>query len=52
MIEGRRKFEGVIQSAADNVVTIEIEDGSKIELPFDEIDMARLVPVFEKQAKR
>ncbi|HEY5603955.1 MAG TPA: ribosome maturation factor RimP [Gammaproteobacteria bacterium] len=42
-IDGRRKFSGVIRAAGDNHVVLEM-DAREVELPFDAIDKANLVP--------
>jgi len=44
-IDGRRKFEGVLKGLTNGLVTIET-DGGDIDLPFEDIDSARLVPKF------
>lgn len=46
-IEGRRKFEGTITAVKENLVILNDENGNAVQLPFDEIDKARLVPVFD-----
>jgi ribosome maturation factor RimP len=42
-IDGRRKFNGVIRAVGDNQVVLEM-DAEEIELPFDAIEKANLVP--------
>jgi ribosome maturation factor RimP len=44
-IANQRNFAGVLQGLKDNVVTLETEKGS-MEIPFEEIEKARLVPRF------
>ena len=44
-IANQRNFAGVLQGLKDNVVTLETERGS-MEIPFEEIEKARLVPRF------
>ena len=41
----RKKFKGVIREVADNSVTLEVDD-EEIEIPFQAIDKANLVPEF------
>ena len=40
---GRRKFAGVLRGTAEGRVSLEV-DGKTVELAFDDIDRARLVP--------
>ncbi len=42
-IDGRRKFNGVIRAVGDNQVVLEM-DAEEIELPFNAIEKANLVP--------
>ncbi|WP_455209032.1 ribosome maturation factor RimP [Kaarinaea lacus] len=42
-LDGRRKFNGVIRAAGDNLVVLEV-DTQEIELPFSAIEKANLVP--------
>lgn len=42
MVDGRKKFRGVIQSAADDKVTIMVE-GKECALPFDTINNGKLI---------
>ena len=44
-IANQRYFAGVLQGLKDDVVTLETEKGS-MEIPFEEIEKARLVPRF------
>ena len=44
-IANQRNFAGVLQGLKDNVVTLETEKGS-MEIPFEDIEKARLVPRF------
>lgn len=44
-IANQRNFTGVLQGLKDGVVTLETEKGS-LEIPFDDIEKARLVPRF------
>lgn len=44
-IANQRNFAGVLQGLKDDVVTLETEKGS-MEIPFEEIEKARLVPRF------
>ena len=49
-IDGRKRFTGEITAADDAQVTIAFEGGS-VELPYDAVDKARLVPRFDKPGK-
>ena len=42
---GRRRFTGLMVDADDNSVTMEV-DGESFELPYSQIESARLDPVF------
>jgi ribosome maturation factor RimP len=42
---GRRKFKGLMVEANDNTVVVEM-DGESFELPYKDMDSARLDPVF------
>ena len=44
-IANQRNFAGVLQGLKDGVVTLETESGP-VEVPFEEIEKARLVPKF------
>ena len=44
-IANQRNFAGVLQGLKDGVVTLETENGP-VEVPFEEIEKARLVPKF------
>lgn len=44
-IANQRNFAGVLQGLKDDLVTLETEKGS-MEIPFEEIEKARLVPRF------
>ena len=44
-ISNQRNFAGVLQGLKDGVVTLETEKGP-VEVPFEEIEKARLVPKF------
>ena len=46
-INGRRNFNGVLQGLQDGKVRLTIDTGD-VELDFDNIDKARLVPKFDK----
>jgi ribosome maturation factor RimP len=46
-VEGMRKFSGVISQVEDRVITFDV-DGNAIEVSFDQIARARLVPQFDK----
>jgi ribosome maturation factor RimP len=44
-VANQRNFNGVLQGLKDGVVTLETEKGS-MEIPFEDIEKARLVPRF------
>ena len=44
-VAGRRRFTGVLQQVTDDVVVVEV-DGEPYDLPFDDIEKARLVPEY------
>lgn len=46
LINGRRRFTGELIEATDKFAVVEV-DGEQSELPYDEMDRARLVPVFD-----
>ena len=46
LINGRRRFTGELVEANDDFVVVEV-DGEQTELPYDEMDRARLVPVHD-----
>ena len=46
-IEGRRNFKGVLQAVDDHdCIILELEEGNKVSLAFDEVERAKLVPEF------
>jgi len=45
LVNGRRRFTGELVEAADEFAVVEI-DGEQTELPYSEMDRARLVPVY------
>ncbi len=45
-VEGRKRFRGKILGLRDEAVCMEV-DGKEVVLPFEKIDKARLVPVFD-----
>lgn len=45
-IMGRRRFTGILREADEDRAVVEV-DGEPYELPYDEMDSARLVPEFE-----
>ena len=49
--EGRRRFKGVIAEAGDVSVTLELEDGERVQIAFDEVKKCNLKPVFDFKAK-
>lgn len=46
LINGRRRFTGELVEATDEFAVVEV-DGEQTELPYDEMDRARLVPVYD-----
>jgi len=42
-VEGRRRFTGVLQQVTDDAVVVDV-DGEPYDLPFEDIEKARLVP--------
>lgn len=44
--DGRRNFRGKLLACDDDVVAVEV-DGQRFDLPFADIERARLVPVFD-----
>lgn len=49
LINGRRRFTGELVEANDDFAVVEV-DGEQTELPYDEMDRARLVPVYDLDA--
>jgi len=49
-INGRKRFSGVIAAADETQVTVALENES-IELPYDAVEKARLIPSFDKPGK-
>ena len=46
LIDGRRRFTGQLVEATDEFAVVEV-DGEQTELPYDEMDRARIVPVYD-----
>jgi len=46
LVNGRRRFSGELIEATDEFAVVEV-DGEQSELPYDEMDRARLVPVYD-----
>lgn len=46
LINGRRRFTGELVEATNEFAVVEV-DGEQTELPYDEMDRARLVPVYD-----
>lgn len=44
--EGRRKYQGIINGVKDNDVLLVVDD-HELQLPYDSIESAQVVPVFE-----
>ena len=49
LINGRRRFTGELVEASNDFAVVEV-DGEQTELPYDEMDRARLVPVYDFDA--
>ncbi len=45
-VDGRRNFRGTIRATDETIVTLNV-DGTEIVLPFEQIEKANLVPVFD-----
>ncbi|OYY93587.1 MAG: ribosome maturation factor RimP [Hydrogenophilales bacterium 28-61-23] len=50
-IEGRKRFAGVLLGVVEDLLRLEV-DGVAVEIPFAEIDSARLSPEFEVRPKK
>ena len=46
LINGRRRFTGQLVEAGEEFAVVEV-DGEQTELPYDEMDRARVVPVYD-----
>jgi len=46
LIDGRRRFSGELIEASDDYAVVEV-DGEQSELPYSDMDRARLVPVYD-----
>lgn len=46
LVNGRRRFTGELIEATDEFAVVEV-DGEQSELPYDDMDRARLVPVYD-----
>jgi len=46
MLNRRRRFKGVLRGVRDDKVVLEME-GQEFELPLDQVDHAKLVPIFD-----
>ena len=46
LVNGRRRFSGELVEATEEFAVVEV-DGEQSELPYDEMDRARLVPVYD-----
>ena len=49
-LNGRKNFTGILQGINDGKISLLVDDG-EIDFSLDNVDKARLVPQFEKQAK-
>jgi ribosome maturation factor RimP len=45
-VEGRRNFKGRLAGVEGSDIVMEVEGGRTVRLPFDSVEMARLVPEF------
>lgn len=50
LVDGRRRFTGELVEANEEFAVVEV-DGEQTELPYEDMDRARLVPVFESNDK-
>ena len=50
--EGRRKFAGELAASDEVCATIELEDGERAQIPFDQIKKCTLKPVYEFKVKK
>ncbi len=44
-VDGQRNFKGLLQGLHEQQVVIEQQDGTRVSLPLDQVEQARLVPV-------
>ena len=49
--EGRRRFKGAIAASDDASVTLELADGERVTIPFDDVKKCTLKPVFDFKQK-
>ena len=45
-VAGRKKIRGTLVSVTDQVLTIALEDATSIDIAFDDIDAANVIPTF------
>ncbi|MFT4629342.1 MAG: ribosome maturation factor RimP [Dinoroseobacter sp.] len=50
LVDGRRRFTGELVEANEEFAVVEV-DGEQTELPYEDMDRARLVPVFDSDEK-
>jgi ribosome maturation factor RimP len=50
-LEGRKRFTGLLRAASDTLLQLEV-DGVMVEIPFIDIDSARLAPDFDTRTKK
>ena len=50
LVDGRRRFTGELVEATDDFAVVEV-DGEQTELPYEDMDRARVVPVFDFDEK-
>ena len=50
LVDGRRRFTGELVEANEQFAVVEV-DGEQTELPYEDMDRARLVPVFDSDEK-
>ena len=46
LVNGRRRFSGLLVEANEDFAVVEV-DGEQSELPYNDMDRARLVPVYD-----
>lgn len=51
-VEGRRRFKGRIEAVSDEAVTLELEDGERVDISHDEVKKCTLKPVYDFKGKR
>jgi ribosome maturation factor RimP len=51
-IEGRRRFQGVIESSSEDSFVLRLDDGSVVEIPYTSVAEAKLVVDWDAELKR